>query len=68
MDHKGAHLAFTLSRGKWEEARVNLPVLLLENRIVVGQRITVDEEDYGIQKGLFFEDPDNNVLELTMWK
>ena len=67
-DHKGAHLAFTLSKSNWEFARLTLPKLLEENKVYETQIVSVDEEDYGIQKGLFFQDPDNNILEISMWK
>ena len=68
-DHRGAHMAFGVSRAEWERARAELPTLLKEAQDVAGGTgsTEVEEADYGIQWSLFFPDPDNNILEITTW-
>jgi catechol 2,3-dioxygenase-like lactoylglutathione lyase family enzyme len=65
-DHRGAHVAFTLPLPGWERARGELPRLLAANG-GGGGRLDVEECDYGVQRSLFFRDPDGNVLELATW-
>jgi hypothetical protein len=41
--------------------------LLETHRVHEAQSLAVEEADYGLQRSLFFSDPDNNILELTTW-
>eukprot|EP00930_Biecheleria_cincta_P001466 TRINITY_DN102603_c0_g1_i1.p2 TRINITY_DN102603_c0_g1~~TRINITY_DN102603_c0_g1_i1.p2 ORF type:complete len:174 (-),score=24.10 TRINITY_DN102603_c0_g1_i1:398-919(-) len=44
-----------------------LPELLKEHRLHENQSLWIQEDDYGIQKSIFFEDPDGNEIEITAW-
>ena len=66
-DHRGAHLALNVTRTEWDRARTALPALLETHRVHEAQSLAVEEADYGLQRSLFFSDPDNNILELTTW-
>lgn len=66
-DHRGAHVAFRVSGSEFKNTRKSLPVLLQNHRVHNKQNVEVEEYDYGIQKSLFFSDPDNNILEITTW-
>lgn len=61
------HTAFRLDPAAFAQARLALPGLLAAHRAHGGQRVAVEFQDYGLQHSLFFDDPDGNVLELTMW-
>ena len=65
--HNGAHTAFTVSKSEFLSARKSLPALLAANRVSESQDVDILEEDYGIQKSIFFKDPDGNILEITYW-
>jgi catechol 2,3-dioxygenase-like lactoylglutathione lyase family enzyme len=67
-NHNGAHFAFNVDEEEWLQIREKLPTLLLEHRVSSAHNVVVDEEDYGLQLSLFFEDPDKNILEVTTWK
>jgi len=70
-DHRGAHIAFGVTSPVFDDmahqGSGGLRDKLKNNVIYEGQNIEVDEQDYGVQKSLFFHDPDDNVLELTKW-
>lgn len=66
-DHKGAHIAFNTNKIEFSKAKEKLPGLLIQFQVHADQSIEVEECDYGIQKSLFFADPDNNILEVTTW-
>ena len=65
--HNGAHVAFTVTKDEFNAARLKLPGLLEANKVEGSQDVDILEEDYGIQKSIFFKDPDDNILELTYW-
>ena len=67
-DHNGAH--FALRVGKEEFARASagaLRTLLEEHQANPSQSLDVEQCDYGIQRSLFFHDPDANIVELASW-
>jgi catechol 2,3-dioxygenase-like lactoylglutathione lyase family enzyme len=67
-DHNGAHFAFNVDKEQWMSIREQLPALLLAHQVSSAQSVEVDEQDYGLQLSLFFEDPDRNIMEVTTWK
>lgn len=67
-DHKGAHFALSVDASTFSRAKNGgLQALLHQHRRHSRQSTFVEYEDYGIQKSLFFKDPDANVIELTLW-
>ena len=66
--HNGAHFALRCdTREDFDRVRAELPGRLAEHRAHDGQSTAVDEQDYGLQLCLFFEDPDGNIVEVTTW-
>lgn len=67
-DHRGAHFAIRVDADDFNRARLVLPALLVEERREDEvHSVDVDEQDYGLQRSLFFSDPDANILEYTFW-
>jgi len=65
--YQRGHVAFEVSNEEFWAFKDVLSKLLVENRACENQRTDIIEEDYGIQKSLFFFDPDDNELEVTTW-
>ena len=67
-DHGGAHFALRVpDTAAFKAAAAALPAALTEHRVSAEQSVEVDEQDYGLQRSLFFADPDNNIVEITCW-
>jgi len=67
-DHKGAHFALGVAAlADFEAVAAELPAALAAHRACAAQSIEVDEQDYGLQRSLFFADPDSNIVEITCW-
>ena len=70
-NHNGAHFALTISSDDFDHVAAKLPELLMRHRVGddadAVHSVEVDEQDYGLQRSLFFEDPDRNIVELTCW-
>ena len=71
-NHNGAHFALTISSDDFDDVAAELPKLLERYRMGgedgAVHSVEVDEQDYGLQRSLFFEDPDRNIVELTCWR
>lgn len=68
LDHRGAHFALRVDQAEFlRAAQGSLKSMLEEHRVHHEQSIDVEECDYGIQRSLFFSDPDGNVVELASW-
>ena len=67
-DHQGAHFALRIDQDEFLRASCGaLRETLEEHRVHDTQSIEVKEFDYGIQRSLFFSDPDGNIIELASW-
>eukprot|EP00928_Gymnodinium_smaydae_P044516 TRINITY_DN29691_c0_g1_i1.p1 TRINITY_DN29691_c0_g1~~TRINITY_DN29691_c0_g1_i1.p1 ORF type:complete len:192 (+),score=38.67 TRINITY_DN29691_c0_g1_i1:46-621(+) len=62
------HAAMRVDWDAFVAFRSALPELLEQQRQVhPAQSLWIEEMDYGVQKSLFFLDPDGNELEITTW-
>lgn len=61
------HVALRVPTQEFERFRYGLPALLQEHRVHPQQSVQVEEDNYGVQRSLFFHDPDGNELEVTTW-
>merc|ERR1712194_968902 len=61
------HVAMRVSNDEFSAFKAKLPDLLKSNQVNSEQSLEIEEDDYGIQQSLFFEDPDGNELEVTTW-
>lgn len=67
-DHRGAHFALRVDQAEFSRAaQGSLKSMLEEHRVHSEQSISIEEFDYGIQRSLFFSDPDGNIVELASW-
>jgi predicted nicotinamide N-methyase/catechol 2,3-dioxygenase-like lactoylglutathione lyase family enzyme len=67
-NHNGAHFALRVDATTFAFAKHGgLSSLLRNNNNNNNNNTSVEYHNYGIQKSLFFHDPDNNVVELTLW-
>ena len=66
-DHRGAHFALTVAPDDFDAVAAELPERLLSARTGTDHSVAVDVQDYGLQRSMFFEDPDRNIIELTCW-
>eukprot|EP00933_Yihiella_yeosuensis_P043383 TRINITY_DN3815_c0_g2_i1.p1 TRINITY_DN3815_c0_g2~~TRINITY_DN3815_c0_g2_i1.p1 ORF type:complete len:199 (-),score=22.80 TRINITY_DN3815_c0_g2_i1:154-711(-) len=62
-----AHFALRTSPEAFALWREQLPELLRAHRIHEKQSLSIQEDDYGRQRSLFFQDPDTNEIEVTAW-
>jgi catechol 2,3-dioxygenase-like lactoylglutathione lyase family enzyme len=72
-NHNGAHFALKVNAETFAHAKNGgLSSLLLQHNPSTTtpstSSIAVEYQDYGIQKSLFFYDPDHNMIELTLWE
>ena len=65
QDHLGAHFAVRVDEAEFRRARNCLKDVLRE--VDATQEASVEYQDYGIQKSLFFRDPDKNIVEIACW-
>ena len=66
--HNGAHFALRCdTRADFDRVRAELPGRLAKHQSHAKQSLDVDEQDYGLQLCLFFDDPDGNIVEVTTW-
>merc|ERR1711879_504833 len=61
------HFALRVANEEFADFRLRLPKLLETHRVSEEQSVEVQFEDYGVQRSLFFHDPDGNELEVTTW-
>uniref|UniRef100_A0A7S2BL61 VOC domain-containing protein n=1 Tax=Alexandrium andersonii TaxID=327968 RepID=A0A7S2BL61_9DINO len=61
------HFALRVGNADFERLRETLPALLQAYRAHDGQSLWIEEQDYGRQLSLFFQDPDSNEIEVTTW-
>ena len=67
-DHRGAHFALRVDQAEFlRAAQGSLKSMLEEHRVHSQQSIGIEQFDYGIQRSLFFSDPDGNIVELASW-
>ena len=66
-NHRGAHFAVNSCGASFAEWRRRLPGLLEEHQSGRSDG-EVDYQDYGLQRSLFFADPDRNIVEITTWE
>ena len=66
-NHRGAHFAVNSCGASFAEWRRRLPGLLEEHQSGRSDG-EVDYQDYGMQRSLFFADPDRNIVEITTWE
>ena len=62
------HLALRMSNAEFTAFHAALPQLLGRHKAAAEQRTDIEEQDYGVQKSLFFYDPDGNEVEVTTWE
>lgn len=61
------HFALRISNEDFTKLRGQLPTMLRTHRAHDRQSLWIEEQDYGRQLSLFFEDPDGNEVEVTTW-
>ena len=61
------HFALRTEPDDFEIWRQSLPHLLKLHRAYEQQSLWLEEQDYGRQRSLFFEDPDTNEIEVAAW-
>ncbi|CAJ1383930.1 unnamed protein product [Effrenium voratum] len=61
------HFALRTKPEDFSVWRATLPDLLRRHKAHAGQSLWLEEQDYGQQRSLFFQDPDTNEIEVAAW-